>query len=112
MAGNFIFKVKNTQNDSILYDLFSTKLFTDVKLVSSDGKSIDAHKVILSNYSDIFRRKFIQDKNSEVLIKQSIDFKNLELIIAYIYTGQVSVEMKHLSNFLTTAQSFGIKGPR
>ena len=110
MAGKFNFKVINTQKDSIFTDLFTRRMFTDVKLVSIEGNSIDAHKVILSNYSDILRRKFIQDASRILMIEQSIDFQNLELIIAYIYNGEVSVEMKHLNTFLSAARTFGIKG--
>ena len=112
MAGYFNFKADHQNKNLIINDLFLRKLFPDVTLAFDDGNTIEAHKIILSNYSDLFRGRFEKDVSARLVLKQNIKFKNIKLLIDYIYSGEVSVEMKNLNDFMSTAQRLGIKGIR
>ena len=87
-------------------DLYESHEFTDVTLVSEEGQSIKAHKLIISASSRVLSKLI---ENREIFF---IDVKHLflKLILQYIYTGQCEVDQSYLDTFLVTAKQFDIVG--
>lgn len=79
-------------------------IFTDVTLVSDDGKQIQAHKIILSVGSEYFKN-LLSDKSHPhpMLCLDGVSSEHLDWIIKYLYTGEVSVPQSSLQKFLQAA---------
>ena len=57
---------------SAFEDLRTDNDFTDVTLVSSDGKQFEAHKVVLVSTSPFFKELFKKNKHPHPLLLQHI----------------------------------------
>ena len=112
-SGRFVFRWEQFQRN--VQDTFSglrnVTDFTDVTLVSDDGKEIEAHKVIISASCDFFNSIFRKNKHSNPYVYlYGISAKLLSGILDFIYYGEVTVVSEDLNNFLTLAKNFKIKG--
>lgn len=68
--------------------LFNTKEFSDVTLISRDGKKFRAHKMILSSESEFFNTVFtcnFKDSNNAEYNLNEIDSRTLEHVLHHIY---------------------------
>ena len=85
--------------------------FTDVTLVSEDGKHIQAHKVILSASSPFFKNilKMIKHPSPLVYLK-GFQAKDLNSLIDFMYQGVADVYQDNLENFLAKAEELQLKG--
>ena len=85
--------------------------FTDVTLVSEDGKHIHAHKVILSASSPFFKNilKMIKHPSPLVYLK-GFQAKVLNSLIDFMYHGVANVYQDNLDNFLAKAEELQLKG--
>ena len=101
---NFIDKPpKNFRH--IFYQMQSDNEFTDVTLVTRDGKSIRAHKLILSAVSPVLKR-MIMDQNINAIYMWDVSNSIMEYLIRYIYFGEVTVpEEEDITHFCKIAQS-------
>ena len=81
--------------------------FTDVTLISDDGKQINAHKVILASSSKYFKNILIQNPDGIPLICL-IDVSSvvLELIVKFIYHGECEVDVDFLVNSWIQEKNF------
>eukprot|EP00092_Neocalanus_flemingeri_P010522 GFUD01011337.1.p1 GENE.GFUD01011337.1~~GFUD01011337.1.p1 ORF type:complete len:299 (-),score=51.12 GFUD01011337.1:252-1148(-) len=85
--------------------------FCDVTLVCGDGKHIEAHKLILSASSTVFKDIFTKNKQGHPLLYlRGVESTELASVMDFIYQGEVKVPQTELSNFLDVAQDFGVKG--
>jgi len=83
----------------------------DVTLVCDDGKQLDAHKVILSACSSIFRQMLSKSKHPHPLVFMAgVKSKDLEDVLDFLYNGEVSLDQENLVGFLSVAQRLKIKG--
>ena len=83
----------------------------DVTLACDDGKQLDAHKVILSACSPIFRQMLAKSKHPQPLIfMPGMRSKELEDMLDFLYNGEVSVDQENISGFLSLAQKLKING--
>ena len=67
--------------------------FADVTLISDDKVKFSAHKILLSNSSNMF--KFIlkgTNQNNSLLFLRGVSSKNLGFILEYIYQGVVNLQ--------------------
>jgi len=78
--------------------------FTDVTLVTRDGKSIRAHKLILSAVSPVLKR-MIMDQNINAIYMWDVSNSIMEYLIRYIYFGEVTVPEEEETHFFKIAQS-------
>ncbi|RXG56326.1 Longitudinals lacking protein-like [Armadillidium vulgare] len=100
-------------------DLFRTKVqalwqeecFIDVTL-ACDDKFVKAHKLVLSAYSDYFKRIFssITYNHHPVVFMNNVSFEVLQAILEFMYCGEVNVAQYNLKAFMKTARSLKIKG--
>ena len=72
--------------------IWRSKEFTDVTLVSSDGIRLEAHKTVLSSSSTFFRDILIENQHPSVLLyMRGVTHKELELLLELVYTGECQV---------------------
>merc|ERR1712038_826070 len=92
---NFAASFKELREDSDLYDI-------TLGCSDSDGKTIEAHKVVLSACSTYFKKVFRQYSNypKPFIYLKGVSFKNLSLILDFVYNGEVNVSKNDLDTFL------------
>ena len=94
-----------------LDQLWQDKDFTDVTLVTSDDRQIEAHKVILGSYSSFFRNIFLRTVNQKpILYMHRVEPNELLLLLEFLYKGEVKVEEDELEIFLELGKILKIKG--
>ena len=75
--------------------LFSSNL-SDVSLVTDDGESFFAHKIVLSAHSSVFRvmldneRRWLDSLDSDVPLP-GVSSAALRLLLTYVYTGEIHI---------------------
>lgn len=65
--------------------------FTDV-VFQIDGRSLHAHKFILSSRSPVFAAMFLsgmQESHSSLILVEDVDFRVMQAILRYIYVGDI-----------------------
>ena len=93
-------------------NLYLEDRFSDVKLKTSRGKELKAHKCILAARSSIFEAMFkhdtIENKTSIVDIKD-IEYDVLKEMLRYIYVGKVENIKTVASDLLIAADKYDIQ---
>ena len=85
--------------------------FTDVTLVSGEGKFHKAHKIILSSGSSLLMNILQNAKHPQPLIfLKGIKDHNLKAILDYIYLGEVTIHHDDITDFFAEAQDYQLKG--
>ena len=94
-----------------LQDLRHVEELFDVTLVCDDGKQLNAHKVVLSACSPLFRQMLTRNKHPHPLIFMTeSNSKQLEEVLDFLYNGEVGIQQEYISEFLKLAQKLKIKG--
>ncbi|BES97043.1 BTB/POZ domain [Nesidiocoris tenuis] len=84
--------------------------FVDVTL-ACDGKSLKAHRVVLSACSPYFRELLKSTPcKHPVIVLQDVMFEDLHALVEFIYHGEVNVRQRSLSSFLKTAEVLRVSG--
>merc|ERR1711980_5405 len=83
--------------------------FTDVALVTRDGKSIRAHKLILSAASPLLKR-MIMDQNINAIYMWDVSNSIMESLIRYIYIGEVAVQKEEFTHVCKIFESLELIG--
>ena len=84
---------------------------TDVTLACEGNQQIQAHKVILSASSPVFKTLLSTYKNQTPLIyMKGVTANHLTSIVDFIYYGEANVSQEDLNNFLALAEEFQLKG--
>ena len=85
--------------------------FSDVTLVSEDGKQFGAHRLVLALSSPFFQNVFRKAKHAHPLIyMRGMKSKNLQAIIDFLYRGEANVYQEDLDSFLVIAEELQLKG--
>ena len=91
-------------------DLQSDDEFTDVTLVCDDKRKFEAHKVILSSCSPVFRNILQGTRNQNMVIfLRGIDYADMESILQFLYQGEVTLQEERVNDFLMSAKDLEIK---
>ncbi|EEB13793.1 zinc finger protein and BTB domain-containing protein, putative [Pediculus humanus corporis] len=84
--------------------------FVDVTL-ACDGRSLKAHRVVLSACSSYFRELLKSTPcKHPVIVLQDVSFADLSSLVEFIYHGEVNVHQKNLTSFLKTAEVLRVSG--
>ncbi|EFX73002.1 hypothetical protein DAPPUDRAFT_299764 [Daphnia pulex] len=96
--------------------LFSNESFTDVTL-AAQGRSIRAHKMVLSASSKYFEKLFLEHHMEStcspgpmIVIMRDTSFEDLSCIIEFMYKGEINISRDQLGSLLKTAESLGVNG--
>ena len=112
-SDKFCFKWNDFQENilSCFKELRSDKEFTDVTLACEDGQQIEAHKVVLTTCSPLFRNLLRSPIHQRPLIyMRRVKFENLVAMLDFAYCGQASVCQDDLDAFLTLSGELKLKG--
>ncbi|XP_068249980.1 protein abrupt-like isoform X2 [Palaemon carinicauda] len=84
--------------------------FVDVTL-ACEGRSLKAHKVVLSACSPYFRNLLKQNPcQHPIIILRDVAYVDMSALLSFVYQGEVYVSQDRLSTFLRTAEMLHIKG--
>ncbi|XP_063862586.1 longitudinals lacking protein, isoforms H/M/V-like isoform X2 [Scylla paramamosain] len=91
--------------------LLDREEFVDVTL-TAEGKSLKAHRVLLSACSPYFRDLFrdLPAHQHPVIVLRDTSFLELKSLLSFIYHGEVNVSQERLGLLLKTAEALRIKG--
>lgn len=94
-----------------LQDIRVNRELFDVTLASDDGEQIQAHKVILSACSPIFRRMLISNHHPHpLLFMRGLKSAELNEVLNFIYQGSVNIYHGDVPDFLSLANELEIQG--
>ena len=83
----------------------------DVTLVSEEGVSVQAHKIVLSAGSNFFEDIFMNNQQSNVLLfLKGVLAQEIECILDLFYDGVTVVRQESLEKFLELSKTLKIKG--
>ena len=92
-------------------DLLINRNFADVTLISSDCRTIEAHRVILSTFSPFFEKVLQASSHAHpCLYLKGVNHEDLESVLQFIYGGEVEMAQDRLHKFIEVSQDFEIKG--
>ena len=92
-------------------NLGNSEIFADVTLVSTDNKSIQAHKVVLASFSQKFEKILVSNPHPHPMIYlNQVDFETLIKIKSFIYLGEVEVPADQVYDFLKIGGDLEIVG--
>jgi len=84
--------------------------FVDVTLTTG-GKCIKAHKVVLSACSPYFKELLKNNPcKHPIIFMRDVEFAHLKALVAFMYAGVVNVEQAELASFLRTAEALHVLG--
>lgn len=82
-------------------------------MIACEGKSIHAHRMVLSAGSDYFRKILANLKNNQqypVLIINDVSYDDMQTIVEFIYRGQIVVSREKVESLRQAAYKLRIKG--
>ncbi|KAK4876065.1 hypothetical protein RN001_012487 [Aquatica leii] len=84
--------------------------FTDVT-IACEGQQLQAHKIILSACSPLFKELFKSNPCPHpIIFMRDVEAQHIVALMEFMYAGEVNVAQAQLSNFLKTAESLKIRG--
>ena len=110
------------QVDKVEFEQERTKVFqsllkqlslTDVTLVNDDDLEISVHKIILSSISPVLRKLFERRPQEQpILFLRGVKSDHLRALVDYIYTGEASIDVNNLNEFIQVGKDLKIVGMR
>ena len=92
-------------------DMRHEKEFTDVTLACEDGQQVEAHKVVLTSCSPLFKNLLKSNKHQHPLVyMRGVKSDDLHAILDFLYCGEANVYQDHLDTFLAMADELKLKG--
>lgn len=84
---------------------------TDVT-ISAEGKTLKAHRVVLSACSSFFSELFrtLDSTNHPVIVIPGNSFNAMVALLTFMYSGEVNVYEGQIPTLLSLAETLGIKG--
>ena len=93
----------------VFKQLANDKMFSDVTLVSKDGKKCTAHRAIIC-YSSPYLHSILKEKLIEKIINLEVKIVHMKCMLEYIYLGETKVEVNEVNDFLNMGNKFQIRG--
>lgn len=111
---NFFFKNPSHFGDmfGLFEEFYRSNSMADV-VIAVDGKTIKAHRIVLSAGSDYFRRILVSINSTShvpILFITDISYEDMESIIEFIYRGQILVTRDKVESLRQAAYKLRIKG--
>ena len=103
---NYSLNLKNGFRDLLIH-----RNYADVTLLSSDCRTIEAHRVILSTFSPFFEKVLQASSHAHpCLYLKGVNHEDLESVLQFIYGGEVEMSQDRLHKFVEVSQDLQIKG--
>ena len=85
--------------------------FADVTLACEDGKTIEAHRLILSSSSPFFRKILKQNQHPHpLLFMRGLKSEELEGLLDFCYFGEANIAQTNLDSFMVLTEELQIMG--
>ena len=85
--------------------------FNDVTLACEDGTQLEAHKVILSTSSPLFKNLLRSEKHPHPMIfMMGVRSEDLVAAVDFLYCGVAKVDQENLDSFISIAGELQLKG--
>lgn len=100
-----------TSNLTNVFDqLLHTESFVDVTL-ACDGKSIKAHKMVLSACSPYFQSLFFENPcQHPIVILRDVKWTELKSVVEFMYKGEINLAHDEIGPLLNVAEMLKIRG--
>ena len=102
-----------TNLSSAFRDLRTDRDLFDVTL-SCGEENLQAHKLVLSACSDMFRAMFRRSPSASsghtILYLRGVQPADMQAVLDFMYHGEVSVAQEELNSFLAVAEDLKVKG--
>ena len=88
----------------------------DVTLACDGGGEFQAHRLVLSACSQVFRQVICRksqlggNQQQQVIYLRGVNSRDLKFILSFMYQGEVSIAQDHLNSFLAVAEDLQVKG--
>ncbi|CAD7004171.1 unnamed protein product [Ceratitis capitata] len=108
----FCLRWNNYQSNltSVFDQLLQTESFVDVTL-ACDGRSIKAHKMILSACSPYFQMLFSDTPcQHPIVIMRDVNWADLKAIVEFMYRGEINVSQDQIGPLLRIAEMLKVRG--
>ncbi|CAH0383806.1 unnamed protein product [Bemisia tabaci] len=108
----FCLRWNNHQTNLInVFDqLLQNGWFVDVTL-ACDGRSVQAHKVVLSACSPYFQALFTDNPcQHPIVILKDISYSDLKSVVEFMYKGEINVAQEQIGPLLRVAETLKIRG--
>ncbi|XP_050527640.1 zinc finger and BTB domain-containing protein 14-like isoform X2 [Daktulosphaira vitifoliae] len=103
-------KYHHSNLQAMFSQLLERESYCDVTL-ACEGKTLRAHKVMLSACSTYFDTILSQhDENKAIVILKDVKFSDIQALVSFMYKGEINIENTELSSLLKTAEELKIKG--
>ena len=105
------FSSKNflTDLNQCFQELFKSRELTDVTLVFDDQMQLDAHKIILSAWSPVFRSMFANNSHPHpIIFLKGMSYRTVLSILEFLYKGEVTIAKDSVDEFLSDAEDLQI----
>ncbi|XP_025418146.1 modifier of mdg4-like [Sipha flava] len=103
-------KYHHSNLQAMFSQLLERESYCDVTL-ACEGKTLRAHKVMLSACSTYFDSILSQhDEDKAIVILKDVKFSDIQALVSFMYKGEINVENTELSSLLKTAEELKIKG--
>lgn len=91
--------------------LLDQSLLTDVTL-SAEGRTVRAHRVVLSACSTFFGELFrtLEPPFHPVIVLPGASFGGMVALLTFMYSGEVNVFEEQIPGLLALAETLGVKG--
>ncbi|KPJ10270.1 Protein bric-a-brac 2 [Papilio machaon] len=90
--------------------LLQTESFVDVTL-ACEGRSLKAHKVVLSACSPYFQTLFMDNPcRHPIIIMRDIKYCDLKAVVDFMYRGEINVSQDQISALLKVAETLKVRG--
>ncbi|KAK9511342.1 hypothetical protein O3M35_000010 [Rhynocoris fuscipes] len=119
LAENYQLKWHSHSNHlhSSVATLYRSDNFTDVTLVTCDGRYLSAHRFVLSACSSYLNR-ILQigslgtafNPNMVIILPPEVSYRTLAILLQYMYSGEATVSNDQLSGVLRAGEILRIKG--
>lgn len=108
----FCLRWNNYQSNltSVFDQLLQTEAFVDVTL-ACDGRSIKAHKMVLSACSPYFQTLFSTTPcQHPIVIMRDVNWLDLKAIVDFMYKGEINVRQDQIGPLLNVAEMLKVRG--
>ncbi|XP_076294196.1 uncharacterized protein LOC143215710 isoform X2 [Lasioglossum baleicum] len=103
-------KYHHSNLQTMFSQLLERQVFCDVTL-ACEGKTLRAHKVVLSACSTFFDTILSQfDGKDPIVIMRDVKFSDIKILVEFMYKGEINIDHTRLSSLLKTAEDLHIKG--
>jgi len=102
----------HTSVTSSFADLRAESDLFDITLVCEGGRNLQAHRIILSACSLVFKRLIKSARNAKepTILLWDVKASDMEALLNFMYNGEVNVTHAELNSFLDVAEKLKVRG--